>query len=110
MKVISQLPPDYFYQYVKESNGWFIFQDKLTPMVRVYSPIPDLSELKEWCILVSMQYNKAEKTKYPYAVTFKLFPIDKANKNEKKRPLSEIILKQNSHILLDLAYFILHSL
>lgn len=91
MKVIALLPDARFFQFVKQTDDWYIFEDRYTPMVKIYSP--DKNIRGRWCILISMQNSKSDKNKYPYSLVLKLFPIDDTNRHETEADIIRNVYK-----------------
>jgi hypothetical protein len=91
MKVISFLPDQRDFVFVKQTDDWYIFHDRNTPLVKVYSPTKDMTG--KWCIVLSIQFNRTDNTKYPYAMTLKLFPVDKNNEQETQARITRSFFK-----------------
>lgn len=75
MKYIASLPPAKHYRLLKSSNGRWTFEDKLTSALRIQSPVENPWG-QAWKIIASMQYQKADRSQYPYRLVLRLFPPD----------------------------------
>jgi hypothetical protein len=74
LKIRSHLPPrGHFKAIPSTTEGIWLFEDKLTPALRVRSPTPD-PWAKEWVILFSPQHQKSDKSQYPYRLILRLYP------------------------------------
>jgi hypothetical protein len=73
MKIRSRLPSrEHFKAIPSNTEGVWLFEDKLTSALRVRSPIFDPWG-QDWTILFSPQHQKSDKSQYPYRLVLRLY-------------------------------------
>ena len=92
MKIISKLPDHRHFPYCGKKGKWYIWQEKTTGRVKIYSTIPNPFE-SEMCILISLQNKKSDESIYPYGLIFKCFPLDSQNRNTPRMQLKRDVFK-----------------
>ena len=76
MKFIASLPAAKHYSPLPSPReGLWLFQDKSTAAARIASPVPSPWG-QRWKVMPSMQMQKGDRSKWPYRLVLKLFPLD----------------------------------
>lgn len=76
MKFRSRLPERKFYQEIASTKAdrW-AFEDSQSSAFRIISPVPDPWK-SEWKIVSSKQFQKSDRSKWPYRLVLKMFEPD----------------------------------
>lgn len=90
MKIICKLPLSKHYRVLSQDNGKYIWQDKVSSLLRVIAP-DSHPWGKEWLMLASIQKTKNDTAQYPTRLDLKC--IQMANADQPCQPLIREIMR-----------------
>lgn len=79
MKFIAILPPQFKF-VEKKPNGLYLFHDRVTPLVKLFSPIADPFD-QEWAIVSHFDRQKTDRSEYMKGFTMRLYSLTDLSKD-----------------------------